>query len=326
MVHRAVRYSACVPAAPVITAVLPVFDEKENLRALRDRLVPVLEKLGQGAWEVIFVDDASRDGSAELLDAMHAEEPRIKVLHFSRNFGHQAALTAGLEASRGEAVVLMDSDLQDPPEVLASFVEKWRAGFDVVYAIRRNRKEGLFKRAAYALFYRTMQLFANVRIPLDAGDFCLLDRVVVDELVRFREHHRFLRGLRSWLGFRQTGVEYDRDARAGGEPKYTLRGLVRLAAAGYLGFSTVPLRASAWLGFAAACAGFALAVWAIASKLLGGDLPPGWASTMSVMLFLGGVQLLVLGVIGEYLGRVYDEVRNRPMYVVRRRVGFAERD
>lgn len=310
--------------APVLSVVLPVYDEAANLRALTARLSPVLEKLTQGSWEVVFADDGSQDGSSDLLDTLHREDARVKVLHLSRNFGHQAALSAGLEASSGQAVVLMDADLQDPPEVIESFVERWRAGFDVVYAVRRTRKEGVLKRVAYSIFYRTMRRVANVDLPLDAGDFCLLDRAVVDELVALPERHRFLRGLRAWVGFRQTGVEYDRDARTAGASKYSLARLVQLAVSGYIGFSAFPLRASAWLGFAAALTGFALAIWAIATKLLGIDSPRGWASTVAIVLFLGGVQLLVLGVIGEYLGRVYDEVRARPAYIVRRRLGFAE--
>lgn len=310
--------------APVLSVVLPVYDEAANLRALTARLSPVLEKLTQGSWEVVFADDGSQDGSSDLLDKLHREDARVKVLHLSRNFGHQAALSAGLEASSGQAVVLMDADLQDPPEVIESFVERWRAGFDVVYAVRRTRKEGVLKRVAYSIFYRTMRRVANVDLPLDAGDFCLLDRAVVDELVALPERHRFLRGLRAWVGFRQTGVEYDRDARTAGASKYSLARLVQLAVSGYIGFSAFPLRASAWLGFAAALTGFALAIWAIATKLLGIDSPRGWASTVAIVLFLGGVQLLVLGVIGEYLGRVYDEVRARPAYIVRRRLGFAE--
>jgi polyisoprenyl-phosphate glycosyltransferase len=310
--------------APVLSVVLPVYDEAANLRAVVTRLAPVLEKLTQGSWEIVFADDGSKDGSSDLLDTLHGEDARVKVLHLSRNFGHQAALSAGLEAASGQAVVLMDADLQDPPEVIDAFVERWRAGFDVVYAVRRTRKEGIFKRAAYAVFYLSMRRLANIDVPVDAGDFCLLDRAVVDELVALPERQRFLRGLRAWVGFRQTGVEYDRDARAAGASKYSLGKLVQLAVSGYVGFSAFPLRASAWLGFAAAFTGFALAIWAIASKLLGLDTPQGWASTVAIVLFLGGVQLLVLGVIGEYLGRVYDEVRARPTYIVRRRLGFTD--
>ena len=310
--------------APVLSVVLPVYDEVANLRTLAGRLAPVLERITQGAWEAVFVDDGSSDGSGEAVDALHREDPRFKVLHLSRNFGHQAALSAGLDVAAGQAVVLMDADLQDPPELIETFVERWRAGCDVVYAVRRARREGPVKRLAYAVFYRTMRRLADIDVPLDAGDFCLMDRAVVDELVAMPERQRFLRGLRAWVGFRQAGVEYDRDARVGGRPKYTFRKLVRLALSGYVGFSSVPLRASAWLGFAAAGTGFLLAVWAISTKVLGIASPRGWASTVAIVLFLGGVQLLVLGVIGEYLGRVYDEVRARPTYVVRRRLGFAE--
>jgi dolichol-phosphate mannosyltransferase len=311
-----------------LSVVLPVYNERETLEALRERLLPILEELTRGAFEVLFVDDGSRDGSDRLLDAMHAAEPRIKVIHLSRNFGHQAALQAGLDAATGDAVVLMDADLQDPPEILRRFWECWRQGHEVVYAVRRRRKEGPLKRAAYAAFYRTLRGMAEIDLPLDAGDFCLLDRRVVDTLVALRERNRFLRGLRSWVGFRQIGVEYDRDARLAGEPKYTLRKLVELALSGYVGFSAKPLRASVWMGVATAGVGFLLGAGALATKLLGIYSPQGWVSTVVVILLTSGVQLLMLGVIGEYLARVYDEVRRRPLYVERSRVGFdtARRD
>ena len=249
---------------------------------------------------------------------------RVKAVHLSRNFGHQAALQAGLDRATGKSVVMMDADLQDPPEILHQLIERWRQGYDVVYAQRKNRKEGLLKRAGYALFYRTMRAMAEIDIPLDAGDFCLLDRRVVDTLVSLRERNRFLRGLRSWVGFKQIGVEYERESRHAGVPKYTLRKLVRLALSGYIGFSALPLRAAAALGFLAAVAGFALAVWAIVTKMLDIASPRGWASTLAVVLFVGGAQLFMLGVIGEYLSRVYDEVRQRPIYIVSSHVGFGE--
>jgi len=308
---------------PMLSVIVPVFDERENLEALRRRLLAVLEEVTAGDFEVVFVDDGSRDGSDRVLDALHAVEPRFKVLHLSRNFGHQAALQAGLDAAAGDAAVLIDADLQDPPELIGTLVARWREGHDVVYALRRRRKEGLALRAAYALFYRTLRAVAEVDVPVDAGDFCLLDRRVVDALAALPERHRFLRGLRSWVGFRQVGVEYERDARAAGAPKYTLAKLVRLALSGYVGFSALPLRAAAWLGFAAAALGFALGIWAVVTRVLAIPSPRGWASTLAVVLFVGGVQLLVLGVIGEYLGRVYDEVRRRPTYVVRSAAGIA---
>jgi glycosyltransferase involved in cell wall biosynthesis len=307
-----------------VSVVLPVYNEAENLGALVARLGEALEHLAGGAFEVVFVDDGSTDTSPETLDALAARDARFKAIHFSRNFGHQAALQAGLDVAVGDAVITMDADLQDPPEVLARLVAKWREGYDVVYSIRRQRKDGLLKRVAYATFYRTLRAVAEIDLPLDAGDFCLLDRRVVDTLMSFTEHGRFLRGLRSWVGFRQVGIEYERDARHAGAPKYDLRKLVRLALSGYVGFSTMPLRLATWLGVLAASAGFLIAMWAALTRLLQVPSPRGWASTMAAILFVGGVQLLMLGVVGEYLGRVYDEVRKRPLYIVRSRVGFDE--
>jgi dolichol-phosphate mannosyltransferase len=312
--------------AQLISVVLPVYDERESLEALWGRLRPALEQAASGVFEVLFVDDGSGDGSAQILDALHQRDTRCKVIHLSRNFGHQAALQAGLDAARGRAVVMMDADLQDPPELLDRLIQKWREGYEVVYAVRRRRKEGVLKRSAYAFFYRTIKTLAEIDVPLDAGDFCLLDRRVVDALVSLPEHNRFLRGLRSWVGFRQIGVEYERDVRHAGAPKYTLRKLVRLALSGYVGFSAMPLRLASWLGFLAAATGFGFAVWAVGSKLFDIPSPRGWASTLAVMLFVGGVQLVVLGIIGEYLSRVYDEVRRRPIYLVRTRIGFASAD
>ena len=315
------------PKYPTISAILPVYNERENLDTLMTRLPPVLDSAADGSFEIVFVDDGSRDGSAEILDSISASDPRVRVIHFSRNFGHQAALQAGLDAAVGDAVILMDADLQDPPEVLHQFIEKWQQGYDVVYAVRRKRKENWLKRAAYSIFYRSMKVIAEIDVPLDVGDFCLMDRQVVDMLVTLRERHRFLRGLRSWVGFRQIGIEYQRDARLAGAPKYTFRKLVGLALSGYIGFSSMPLRAAAWLGFLSAAAGFSIGIWVLVRTLIELPSPPrGWASTMSVILFVGGVQLLVLGIIGEYLGRVYDEVRNRPLYVVRSRTGFSATD
>jgi glycosyltransferase involved in cell wall biosynthesis len=309
---------------PRVSVIFPVFNELENLDTLVSRVHPVLERAANGSFEAIFVDDGSCDGSAEMLDALSARDRRFKVLHFSRNFGHQAALQAGLDVACGSAVVLMDADLQDPPELVSRFIEKWQEGYEVVYAIRRKRKESVWKRSAYSTFYRTMKFIAEIDAPLDAGDFCLMDRRVVDTLVVLRERNRFLRGLRSWVGFKQIGIEYERDSRNAGEPKYTFGKLVGLAVSGYVGFSSMPLRLAAWLGVSSATAGFIIAIWAILSKLIVPHVPQGWASTIAVILFVGGVQLIMLGVIGEYLGRVYDEVRNRPLYVVSARAGFSE--
>src|SRR5262249_8296817 len=297
----------------------------ETLPELKARLTPVLEGLVGGSFEALFVDDGSRDGSDLIIDGFHDRDPRFKAIHFSRNFGHQAALQAGLDAATRDAVPLMDADLQDPAELLEQFIELWRQGYDVVYAVRRKRKESFWKRAAYAVFYRTMKAISEIDVPLDAGDFCLLDRRVVDTLVSLRERNRFLRGLRSWVGFKQIGVEYERDARHAGEPKYTLRKLVGLALSGYIGFSAMPLRLAMWFGLIAALTGFLVALWAVYTRLAGIYSPRGWTSTIAVIMFIGGVQLLMLGVIGEYLSRVYDEVRQRPLYIVRSRAGVEDR-
>jgi glycosyltransferase involved in cell wall biosynthesis len=306
---------------PTISVILPVYNESETLDKLKERLTPVLEESVGGSFEVLFVDDGSRDGSDSIIDGFHERDPRFKAVHFSRNFGHQAALQAGLDAASGGAVALMDADLQDPPELLEQFIEYWRQGFDVIYAVRKKRKEALWKRAAYNVFYRTMKSISEIEVPLDAGDFCLMDRRVVDTLVSFRERNRFLRGLRSWVGFKQIGVEYERDARHAGEPKYTLRKLMRLALSGYIGFSAMPLRMATWLGVLTAGGGFVVALWAIIEKMII-KTPQGWVSLIAVTMLVGGVQLLMLGVIGEYLSRVYDEVRQRPAYIVRSQVGF----
>src|SRR5262245_29184171 len=310
---------------PTISVILPVYNELETLPELKARLTPILEERMGGSFEVLFVDDGSRDGSEIIIDSFYERDPRFKAIHFSRNFGHQAALQAGLDVASGHAVALMDSDLQDPPELLGQFIDRWREGYDVVYAVRKKRKEGFWKRAAYAVFYRTMRAISEINVPLDAGDFCLMDRRVVDTLVSLRERNRFLRGLRSWVGFREIGVEYERDARHAGEPKYTLRKLVGLALSGYIGFSAAPLRIATGLGLVAALTGFLVALWTIYTKLAGIYSPRGWVSTIPIIMFIGGAQLLMLGVIGEYLSRVYDEVRRRPLYIVRSRVGIEDR-
>ncbi|HKQ75024.1 MAG TPA: glycosyltransferase family 2 protein [Blastocatellia bacterium] len=310
---------------PTISVILPVYNERETLLELKARLTPILEERVGGSFEVLFVDDGSRDGSDLIIDGFHERDPRFKAIHFSRNFGHQAALQAGLDAASGDSVALMDADLQDPPELLEQFIGRWRQGYDVVYAVRKKRKEAFWKRASYAVFYRTMKAISEIDVPLDAGDFCLMDRRVVDTLVSLRERNRYLRGLRSWVGFKQIGVEYERDARHAGDPKYTLRKLVGLALSGYIGFSAAPLRVATWLGLASAMAGFLVALWAVYTKLAGIYSPRGWASTIAIIMFIGGVQLLMLGVIGEYLSRVYDEVRRRPLYIVRSRAGLDDR-
>lgn len=310
---------------PTLSVILPIFNEAESLPVLYHRLTQVLRRSEEG-YELIFVNDGSSDRSPELLRELVEQDPRVRIVNLSRNFGHQIAISAGLDHSRGQAVAIMDSDLQDPPEVLLRFIEKWRQGYAVVYAVRKRRKEGFLKRSAYALFYRTFKSLAEIEVPLDAGDFCLLARCVVDVLVALPEHHRFLRGLRSWVGFRQIGIEYERDERYSGESKYSLRKLVHLALSGYVGFSSLPLRAATWCGFLSAGVGFTLILWALTTKFLQIPNPHGWTSMIAAVLFVGGVQLFMLGIIGEYLGRVYDEVRQRPLYIVQSRLGFTAND
>ena len=303
-----------------LSIAIPVFNEEENLPQLLARLKAAIASLCFQDYEIIFVDDGSSDATPKVLASLHDADPHVRVIRFSRNFGHQSALQAGMDESRGHALVFMDADLQDPPEVIADFVAQWRAGYDIVYAIRKKRKENFIKRACYSLFYRSLQAVANIDVPLDAGDFCLMDRRVVSALKALPERNRFLRGLRSWVGFTQIGVQYERQARAAGAPKYTLRKLLGLALSGYIGFSAMPLRVASAMGLCSALGGLGLMLWAVLQKFAGHPTPWGWASTVSMILFMGGTQLGVLGIIGEYLSRTYDEVRRRPLYIISRQL------
>jgi polyisoprenyl-phosphate glycosyltransferase len=302
------------PTTPLVSVVVPAYDEEENLGSLWDRLAPVLDAVGSG--ELILVDDGSHDATWSEIRRLAASDPRVRGLRLSRNFGHQAALSAGMAHARGKAVCFMDADLQDPPEMLHELMARWREGNEVVYAVRRSRKEGLAKRVAYRGFYRVYRRLANIDVAVDSGDFALLDRQVVDRLLALPEHNRFLRGLRSWVGYRQVGVEYDRDARHAGEPKYTLRGLVRLAVDGILSFSAAPLRMASLLGVLVAMAGGIYIAVAIAYRLVDGNVPEGWTSLIAIVLTVGGMQLVVVGVLGEYVARIYDETKGRPHFLV----------
>ncbi len=305
-----------------LSIVIPVLDEEQTLPAMHERLVDVLGDLGVSS-EVIFVDDGSRDGTEHLLAAMNAGDPRFKSIHFSRNFGHQAAVSAGLRYTAGRAVVVMDGDLQDPPELLPQLLAKWREGFEVVYAQRAARQqEGWFKRGCAYVFYRLLQGLSEVHIPTDTGDFCLMDRRVVDELNALPERNRYVRGLRAWLGFRQTAVRFDRPPRYAGDVKYTFLRLVGLGLNGVVSFSKVPLRLSTYLGLTVSAMSFLLGMIFIVEKIVGSPAPRGWASIIVVVLFLGGVQLLTIGIAGEYLIRIYEEVKQRPPYIVRTTEGF----
>ncbi len=314
--RRAPQEPGRIPTRPVLSVVAPVYNEEETLPHFYRRVTAVMEDVGE-PYELVLVDDGSRDGSPALLRAMAARDPRVRVITFSRNFGHQAALSAGLDHARGQAVVLLDADLQDPPEVIPALVARWQDGAEVVYAQRRQRTgESRFKLLTAAAFYRLMRRLTAVDIPADTGDFRLLDRRVVDALVGMRERHRFLRGLSAWVGFRQEAVPYDRQKRFAGTTKYPLARMVRFALDAITGFSYVPLQLATTLGFL--LAGLSLAGIVVAAALrLTGMAIQGQTTTLIVVLLLGGIQLIFLGVLGEYLGRIYDEVRARPLYITR---------
>ena len=306
-----------------LSLVVPCYNESEVLPALEERLLKCLSALAVD-WEVIFVDDGSRDRTAELLVAMHQREPRFKAVSFSRNFGHQAAISAGLTYASGKAVGIMDADLQDPPELFGACLAKLREGYDVVYAVRRKRKENVAKRLAYALFYRLLQTVAEGNIPLDAGDFCLMSERVVKVLRAMPERNVFIRGLRAWTGFRQVGLEYEREARAAGGTKYSLGKLVRLATDGVFAFSTLPLQVATYLGFAGLFVSVMAGIFVIAWRLFGFRFMghravdmPGWTTPVVGMFFLGALQFLILGCLGAYIGRIYNEVKKRPRWIIR---------
>jgi dolichol-phosphate mannosyltransferase len=301
--------------------VIPIYNEQETIPALYERLKLTIETF-DAPTEVVLVDDGSADGSFELLREINAKDHRFKVVRFSRNFGHQVAISAGLEHTTGDAVMIIDGDLQDPPEVLPRFISKWREGYDVVYAIRTKRKEGVVKRAAYALFYRILKRMSYLDIPLDSGDFCLMDKRVVGAMRHLPERKRFVRGLRTWVGFRQVGVAYERDRRFAGMPKYTFTKLLTLAYDGIFSISITPLRIAVYTGFTLALAAFVGVLWVIYQKLEHGIALAGWASTIVIVTFLGGVILATLGMIGEYVSRIYEEVKGRPLYVVREKLGL----
>lgn len=300
--------------SPRISVVVPVYNEEENLPVLHARLAAVLP--AHGPYEIVFVDDGSRDRSVAVVLDLQQQDQAVRLLRFSRNFGHQAAITAGIAAARGEAVILMDCDLQDPPELLPELVQRWQDGYEVVYAVRQHRDEGLFKRSTAAAFYRLLRAVSSVDIPVDAGDFCLLDRKVVDVIADLPEKNRYLRGLRSWAGFRQIAVPYDRPARHAGEAKYTTRKMAKLAVDGIMSFTSLPLKLASYMGLLTAAVGIVYLSMAVFARLTTGALPNGWTSLVAIILILGGAQLIVTGFLGAYIARIYDETKGRPMYVV----------
>jgi dolichol-phosphate mannosyltransferase len=311
---------------PVISVVAPAWNEAPTLPLFYQRTAAVLDGLGE-PWEIILVDDGSADDSLEVMRELHARDPRVKVLSFSRNFGHQAAITAGLDGARGEAVVVMDSDLQDPPEVIPALVARWREGYQVVYAQRTSREgETRFKRATASAFYRLIRRIANVDVPVDTGDFRLLDRRAADALRDLGEQHRYVRGLAAWIGFRATGVPYERHARHAGETKYPLKKMLKFALDGITNFSYLPLQLATYAGFLIAGLSVLGVLVAVALRLFGGHALTGQATTLVSVLLLGGIQLIFLGVIGEYLGRIYDEVKARPLYILDESLGLEATD
>lgn len=301
----------------VLSIVAPIYNEIGNIEELYKRLRGVMESVGE-SWELLLIDDGSTDGSTEVIRRLAQEDERVRPVIFARNFGHQLAVTAGLDYSRGQAVIIIDADLQDPPEVILDMVAKWREGYEVIYAVRAEREgENWFKMVTASLFYRIIYKITDVNIPLDAGDFRLLDRNVVDILNRMRERHRFLRGMSVWVGFRQTGVTYRRASRYSGSTKYPFRKMLKFASDAITSFSYFPLQVATYLGFL--CAGVSIVAIpiVIATRMTGSQAFFGQATTLIAVLFLGGVQLISLGILGEYIGRLYDEAKGRPLYIVK---------
>jgi dolichol-phosphate mannosyltransferase len=305
----------------LISAVLPVYNEVAVLKELFLRVRGAIQNTG-ARQEIIFVDDGSRDGSAKLLDALAAEHPQVRVVHLSRNFGHQAAVQAGLAHAGGDVVLLMDSDMQDAPETLERFLVEWQAGYDVVYAVRRSRHERFWKRCLFTGFHRTLALIANTPMPVDAGNFSLMDARVVREILRLAERDRYLPGLRSWVGFRQKGIEVRRDARYDGQPRVSLRGLWRLAKTAIFSFSTFPLALFSLIGYSAMGVFLALSGYSLCCRLFTDLAVPGWTSHVLIASFFGAVNALGISMLGEYVARIYDQVRGRPMYLVDRGVNL----
>ena len=305
----------------MISLVAPIFNEEENLPEFRRRAAAALEATGE-AWEIVLVNDGSRDSSGTLIRKFHSEDPRIKLVDLSRNFGHQPAVTAGIAHASGDCVILMDGDLQDPPEAIGEMVAQWKKGFAVVLGERRSRAEMGIRRVGFGLFYPLMRWMSDLPEGPDAGIFGLMDRKVVNEFNRLPERNRFIPGLRRWLGFKQTSVLYDRQDRAAGKPKQSLRRLIHYAMDAMFSFSYKPLRAATYLGFIFSITSFMLAVFYVITFFLWHKKIDGFTTTITSVLFLGGVQLICMGILGEYIGRVYEEVKQRPLYIVAERLGI----
>ncbi len=307
-----------------LSVVVPMYNEEEVIEVTYGRLRSVLDRLGE-TYEIVFVNDGSRDRTADIVRSLCAEDRRVKLVEFSRNFGHQIAVTAGMDHASGRTVVLIDADLQDPPELIADMVAKWREGYDVVYGRRIERKgESLFKKMTAAAFYRLLRSMTSVNIPVDTGDFRLMDRKVCDALTSMRERSRFIRGMVSWAGFKQTSVDYVRDERFAGETKYPLRKMIRLSLDAMTSFSTKPLKIASVLGFVLSAVGFVYLFVVLYQRLFTDTTQQGWTSMIAISLLFHGITLMLLGVLGEYIGRTYEEAKGRPLYLVAEAVNFKD--
>ena len=303
-------------SVPLLSVIVPVFNESAVIRAFYDRATQALSAIPDITYELIFVDDGSRDDSYQQLGGLAAADPHLRVIKFSRNFGHQIAITAGLDLAEGDCLAVIDADLQDPPEVIGDMIQKWREGFDVVYGVRADRDgEGQMKLLTASVFYRLLNRITKINIPVDVGDFRLMSRRAANHLRKLREQDRFVRGLVSWIGFRQTGVSYHRDKRFAGETKYPYRKMIKFALDGITSFSTMPLKIATWMGYAASALAFLYLASVFVQKLMGYTVE-GWATIMVALLFIGGTQLICLGIIGEYVGRIFSESKGRPLYIV----------
>ena len=304
------------------SVVIPIHNEEDNLLELYNRLSIVLKNVCEN-YEIIFVNDYSSDKSLEIINNLSLKDSKVKFIDFSRNFGHQVSITAGMDYSSGEAVVIMDGDLQDPPELIPKLIEEWKKGFDVVYAVRRKREgETIFKKITASLFYRLFSKLANINMPLDTGDFRLIDRKVLESLKSIREKHRFMRGLVSWVGYNQTGVFYDREKRGAGETKYPFFKMLKFSIDGITSFSLIHLKIATFLGFIISSISFLIGLYFLFIKLFTNKMVQGWITLAGSILFIGGIQLVILGIIGEYIGRIYEEVKDRPLYIVKETRGF----
>ncbi|MEW5705270.1 MAG: glycosyltransferase family 2 protein [Actinomycetota bacterium] len=304
--------------------VIPIYNEEETLAELHKQISELINQL-DGNTEVILVDDGSRDHSYPMMLDIHQQDPRFKIVHFARNFGHQIAISAGMDLASGQAVIIMDADLQDPPGVVLDLIAKWKEGYEIVYGVRESRQgETYFKKATASLFYRLLRRLTDVDIPVDVGDFRLVDRKALDAFKALREHNRYVRGMFSWIGFKQTGVRYVRSERFAGQTKYPLRKMLKFAIDGIVSFSNAPLRLALNLGFLFSGLSILVGIVSVFLKIFGVNLIPGWTSLIVGISFLGGIQLIVMGMLGEYIGRIYEEVKDRPLYVIRNVHGFAE--